>query len=91
MKPEHTEANTITAPSVGSGDLLGAQSVRKPYRCVMCEGRMISPRSKYYAEGVCFMCIRLDSRGGAYREYSRKKHRGLHAFRGRDGKTTHLG
>ncbi len=23
MKPEHTEANTITAPSVGSGALLG--------------------------------------------------------------------
>ena len=28
-----------------------------------------------YDEGVCYRCIRLDSRGGDYREYSRKKHR----------------
>lgn len=66
------------------------RSARKPYACVMC-GKRIGVRSRYYDEGVCFMCIRLDSRGGAYREYSRKKHRGMHAFRGTDGKTTHLG
>ena len=52
---------------------------------------MIGAGSRYYDEGVCYRCIRLDSRGGAYREYSRKKHRGLHAHRGSDGKTTHLG
>ena len=67
-----------------------AKTVRKPYACAICEAK-IGIASRYYDEGVCYRCIRLDSRGGAYREYSRKKHRGLHAHRGSDGKTTHLG
>lgn len=75
--------------SVGSGTLVRRPGGRKPYKCEC--GKIVPARSKNYDDGVCFMCIRLDSRGGAYREYSRKKHRGLHAFRGSDGKTTHLG
>lgn len=63
---------------------------RRTIRCVWCEAG-IGPRSRYYEEGVCYRCIRLDSRGSAYREYSRRKHRGMHSHRGPDGKTTHLG
>lgn len=67
-----------------------AATPKQSYPCAQCAAP-IGIHSKYYAEGVCFRCIRLDSRGGAYREYSRKKHRGLHAFRDSSGKTTHLG
>lgn len=86
MSVPHTneKGRAVSVVAVAGG------SARKPYACVGC-GKTIGVRSRYYDEGVCYMCIRLDSRGGAYREYSRKKHRGMHAFRGRDGMTTHLG
>jgi hypothetical protein len=63
---------------------------RKPYDCPDC-GSTIPARSKYYDEGVCYRCIRRDSRTGPQKVAYQARYRGLHAFRDKHGKTTHHG